>query len=755
VLFWLDGRIPATGARLRPAAHDLGRPALHRLRLPVVDTRCLTLSSLLVHHTLQMKRPTFFPFLSFLALLSQSWAAPAYVQGNTAQITSGGASRSLSATFAGAQRAGNFNVVIVGWNDNGSTTAVSSVTDSAGNTYVQAQASAARKVALSQAIFYAKNIVVNPRNTVTAHFSGTGASFPEIRIAEYRGIDTPTPLDASSTAAGHSGTPTAAAITTSAADDLIVCGLICQSAMVTEVGDGFINRLTGGFHEVLEDQGATAAGEVTHTDTLNNWSDWVIQLAAFKARARGPMLTARARPSLGLLTDGNAATVQAAINAASDGATIVIPNGTWTWRSPVRLRSKAITLKGESAGGVIIQNANTARGSQALSVEKSPHGIIDISNLYFTSIANGGFYHLTVGDPSPPYGKPVLLHDCTFVSNPNGVLYAVTWYSNGGVIYNCHFHSGGAYICGIQTYSANSDWMRPDTFGSHDTGGTKNTYIEDCDFHNAWTACTNFDDNSRVVFRHNLVDNCSVSDHGQETSPYGVRQQEIYNNTFVYTGSGNLPAIDGGGRYPINLQNWIFLRGGTALIYNNIMPPIPYKDRISMAVFSITRACQIPPPSRVAGKPNWPAARQVGQGWSGGPGSYSYNYYPADGTGYITDPIYLWNNTDGQGNQLSKYVALTEYSDEVNSHQVVSDYLRVNRDYYYARKDGYTPYTYPHPLRGTHATPGPTPARFSTAESGLAPEAALRRPASAPAHTPSAPDDSDPVAPPDRGRTDR
>jgi hypothetical protein len=474
----------------------------------------------------------------------------------------------------------------------------------------------------------------------------------------------------------------------------------------------FINRLTGGFHE--EDKTVTTPGLMAHDDAVNNRSSWVMQVAAFKKRLHGATPTLTPRPPVSPLADGNAATVQMAINAAPDGATIVIPNGTWTWSTAVRLRSKAITLKGQSAGGVIIQNANTTRGSHILSVDKSPSGIIDISNLYFTSVVTGTYYHLTVGDPNPPYGKPVLLHDCTFVSNPSGVLYAVTWYSNGGVIYNCHFHSGGAYTCGVQTYSRNADWMQPDTFGIHDTTGTKNTYIEDCDFHNAWGACANFDDNSRVVFRHNLVDNCNVTDHGQETSPYGVRQQEIYDNIFIYSGSGNLPAVDGGGRYPINLQNWIFLRGGAALIYNNVMPPIPYKGTVSMAVFSITRSCQIPPPSRVAGRPNWPAARQVGQGWSGAPGSYFYNYYPADGSGYITDPIYLWNNTDGQGKQLANYVSLDEYPDEVNSHQVVGDYVHLNRDYYYGAKPNYMPYTYPHPLRGVHATSTPTPVPSST-----------------------------------------
>jgi transposase len=47
----LDGAVSALGARLRAAAHHLGRAAFYRLRLLAVDSRCLALSDLLVHDT--------------------------------------------------------------------------------------------------------------------------------------------------------------------------------------------------------------------------------------------------------------------------------------------------------------------------------------------------------------------------------------------------------------------------------------------------------------------------------------------------------------------------------------------------------------------------------------------------------------------------------------------------------------------------------------------------------------------------------
>ena len=51
-------------------------------------------------------------------------------------------------------------------------------------------------------------------------------------------------------------------------------------------------------------------------------------------------------------SDGSASNTQAAINAATDGQTVQIPNGTYTWTTSVEISGKAITLTGQSVGGV-------------------------------------------------------------------------------------------------------------------------------------------------------------------------------------------------------------------------------------------------------------------------------------------------------------------------------------------------------------------------------------------------------------------
>ncbi len=62
---------------------------------------------------------------------------------------------SMTVAYGSAQTAGNLNIVVVGWND--TSAAVSSVTDSRGNTYTLA-IGPTTGTALTQSIYYAKNI---------------------------------------------------------------------------------------------------------------------------------------------------------------------------------------------------------------------------------------------------------------------------------------------------------------------------------------------------------------------------------------------------------------------------------------------------------------------------------------------------------------------------------------------------------------------------------------------------------------------
>src|SRR5262249_46172725 len=162
-----------------------------------------------------------------------------FVQSNYAVPQSPTAS--LAAPFTAAQTAGNLNVVVVGWND--STQAVQSVTDSSGNIYTIAVGPTQFPGQLTQSIYYAKNIVaaVAGANSVTVPFTGA-AVYPDVRIAEYRGLDLAKPLDVAIGATGTSATSDSGTLTTTSPNDLLV-GANMVTDNTTAAGTSFTSRV--------------------------------------------------------------------------------------------------------------------------------------------------------------------------------------------------------------------------------------------------------------------------------------------------------------------------------------------------------------------------------------------------------------------------------------------------------------------------------------------------------------------------------
>jgi len=143
-------------------------------------------------------------------------AGLAFVQSNSADPQT--AQTSVPVTYTAAQTAGNLNVVVVGWND--ATSTVASVVDSKGNSYALAVGPTVQSGTASQSIYYAKNIAsaAAGANTVTVTFN-TAAAFPDIRIAEYAGVDLVNPVDVTAASQGNSSSSSSGAVTTTNAND--------------------------------------------------------------------------------------------------------------------------------------------------------------------------------------------------------------------------------------------------------------------------------------------------------------------------------------------------------------------------------------------------------------------------------------------------------------------------------------------------------------------------------------------------------
>src|SRR5256714_1061554 len=202
-------------------------------------------------------------FLLFAGTLGHAQAASiAFVQSNSADPQT--PQTTVTVAYGLAQTAGNLNVVVVGWND--STAKVSTVSDSRGNVYGLAAGPGVQTGIATQAIYYAKNIAAAGAgaNTVTVTFTAA-AIYPDIRIAEYSGIDTVNAVDVSAGAQGNSATSNSGLVTTTSANDLLVGANLVQT-QTSGAGTGYTERvISSPDGDILEDRIVTATSVADNT----------------------------------------------------------------------------------------------------------------------------------------------------------------------------------------------------------------------------------------------------------------------------------------------------------------------------------------------------------------------------------------------------------------------------------------------------------------------------------------------------------
>jgi uncharacterized repeat protein (TIGR01451 family) len=201
-----------------------------------------------------------------------------FVQSNWA---AGATSTSAAVPYAAAQTAGNLNVVVVTWND--STAQVQAVTDTTGNSYQRAIGPTTRSSSASQSIYYAINrtSVTGGANTVTVAFTAAAAT-PELRVAEYAGIDPLQPLDVTIGASANSASSSSGSVTTRNANDLLI-GANWASSVTSGAGSGYTSRVITTAGDILEDRVVTAAGSYAATAPVSPSGPWIMQMAAFRA----------------------------------------------------------------------------------------------------------------------------------------------------------------------------------------------------------------------------------------------------------------------------------------------------------------------------------------------------------------------------------------------------------------------------------------------------------------------------------------
>jgi len=194
---------------------------------------------------------------------------------------------SVSVAFPAANTAGNLIIAFVRMN---TTSATVNVTDTLGNTYVDAVAQVQSNDHSQVHLFYAKN-AFGGANTVKATFSSSN-SHPWLAIYEYAGLNAATPLDKTAHAQGRSTSPsTTATPTTTSANELVFAGFGFPSAYTgtQTAGSGYtlVQNDTGTSPAATESKLVTSTGSYTATFNLNSSANWSAVVATFAAGGIG------------------------------------------------------------------------------------------------------------------------------------------------------------------------------------------------------------------------------------------------------------------------------------------------------------------------------------------------------------------------------------------------------------------------------------------------------------------------------------
>ncbi len=456
--------------------------------------------------------------------------------------------------------------------------------------------------------------------------------------------------------------------------------------------------------------------------------------------------------------DPSLASVQTAINSASDGDTISMPAGSATWTRTLTI-NKAITLQGAGSSQTIITNSVPTSGT-LMTITLSPGQLTRLTSFQVpnSSIVNQSNAEFNVSGNSQQDGSRFRVDNCIFGQSP---YYTFSLVDVFGVADHNTFTAGPQHIPFL---FSNAHWgggtnNYGDGVWADDTywGTDKYFFVEDSTF-----TCTSsiygesLTDGCfgcRFVIRHCTLINASVTTHGTDSTgrARGARVMEVYNNNFQGLASA-----------------WIGIRSGTGVFWGNtftniLHPPSQiklqcYRMWYPMAPWGEADGRNVWD-SNVAGGPfvsgtvttvgtntltdstkSWTPGQWVGYsvikvgltGYVGGeisantsntltnvPGQYSQNMVWAVG-----DQYQIWQVNEaldqpgvGKGGLVSGLTPVVpsgwynqvtdpiyQWNNTSPDNSTTISYgsplsiIKSGVHYFSAAKPGYTPYTYPHPL---------------------------------------------------------
>jgi hypothetical protein len=333
--------------------------------------------------------------------------------------------------------------------------------------------------------------------------------------------------------------------------------------------------------------------------------------------------------------------VQEAIDSVAGGGTVMLPECSASWNSPVTIpASKGITLDGN---GSTIARGSLPDWSPLIRMAPNTAMSSRITGFNFTDSKSIQGYFIVVSGGTETSAKFRIDH-CTFTG-----LHVLRHIGVHAPVY-------GLIDNNVFTWSSNNEVIHNEAYGASSTAGWTNEvipgsadalYIEDNTFTNItsgnpayfWggSAVQGYY-GSRTVIRYNTMNMAQIDMHGT-AGMTGARWWEIYENTFNVVQNGNQ-------------DKYIGIRAGSGVIFNNHKSGFANQGAGGIQL--------------IEEDSGYPALYQIGRGKN-----------------QMLDPAYVWGNDP----------AMNVGSGSSN--------VQVNRDYFLSAKPGYIPYAYPHPMTGS------------------------------------------------------
>jgi hypothetical protein len=388
-----------------------------------------------------------------------------------------------------------------------------------------------------------------------------------------------------------------------------------------------------------------------------------------------------------------------AIDAAHDGDTVQLPEGTavWTkgWNTGRGAKMKAIVIQGAGMDKTVIRDGRTTRDSgkkpfELVGVEGKPFRVTGIT---FDGTGNddagvwGGFMSVTGNC------KNFRIDHCKFKNASQMMTIVGDTY---GLIDHCNFDDKEYKVRLAQPIWCSgpgaANFRKPLSLGT-----AAALYLEDNDVYLGpgpatkggdcpWIAPNN---GARVVIRHNNIVNSQIEIYGigVQKGYYGCQQAEVYDNTFSAVGlNQGEPQIA------------VCINAGVGIVFNNTVTGTTYNTKVIPLEYA--RAFEDRGGFGVCDGKNPVDGNQVPAGQPGA--GYPAMNQPGRATDADRDgvfeasPCYAWNNTMN-GQKL--LMVLRRWSPEQTALQ--AGLVKEGRDFFNEepKPDYYKPYVYPHPLQ--------------------------------------------------------